>query len=75
VIVEIERERDHLAFFDKLGGGDDVLRARVIERADLVIRPPFAPVFVFLRGRAQIVPRNLLIRVLARHRRFPSLYF
>ena len=58
-VVEVERERDHLAFLHQLRGGDDVLRAREVERADLVVRAPFAPVLVFLRSVAEVLPRVL----------------
>ena len=61
-MIEIERERDHLAFAHQLGGRDDVLRGGVIERPDLVVRAPFAPVLVFFGGIAQILPGQLLFR-------------
>jgi hypothetical protein len=58
VVVEVERQRDHLALFDKPRRGDDVFSRRVIERADLVVGAPFAPVLVLLRRRAEIVSRH-----------------
>ena len=58
VVVEIERQRDHLAFFHQLRRGDDVFGRGVIERADLVVGTPFAPVLVFLRGLAEVVARD-----------------
>ncbi len=59
-MVEIERERDHLAFTHQLRRRDDVLRAGIVERADLVIRPPLAPVLVFLRRIAEVLAVDLL---------------
>ena len=59
-MVEVERKRDHLALLDQLGGGDDVLRRGVIERADFVGRAPFAPVLVFLRGSAKVLTGDFL---------------
>src|SRR5262249_61592037 len=38
--------------------GDDVFGLRVIERAGLVVRAPFAPVLVFLRGLLEILSRR-----------------
>jgi hypothetical protein len=58
VIIEIERERDHLALFHELRCGDDVFGLRVIERADLIIGTPFAPVLIFFRGLVEIVSRH-----------------
>jgi hypothetical protein len=58
VIVKIERQRNHLALFHELRRCNDVFGLRVIERADLVIGTPFAPVLVFLRGLAEIVSRH-----------------
>jgi hypothetical protein len=43
VIVEIERERDHLALFHQLRGGDDVLGLRVIERGRSRYLDPICP--------------------------------
>jgi His/Glu/Gln/Arg/opine family amino acid ABC transporter permease subunit len=39
VLVEVERERDHLAFAHQARGGDDVLGLGEVERADLVLGP------------------------------------
>ena len=61
-MVEIERERDHLAFLDQAGGGDDVFGAGVIEGADLVVRAPFAPIFVLFRGLAHVLAGDFLGR-------------
>ena len=60
-VVEIERERDHLSLAHQPRRGDDVLRRRVVERADLVVRAPFAPVLVFLGSLAQVLPGDLLV--------------
>ncbi len=54
-LVEVERQRDHLAFTHQLGSGDDVLGLRVIERSDLVVRAPLTPVLVFFRGLAKVL--------------------
>src|SRR5262249_16052232 len=58
-LVEVERKRDHLAFLHQPGSRDDVLRARIVERADLVVRSPFAPVLVRLGGLAHVVSGQL----------------
>ena len=54
-LIEIERERDHLALLDEPGGGDDVLGTGVVQRADFVVRAPLAPVLVFLRRVAKVL--------------------
>ena len=59
-MVEIERERDHLALAHQARRRDDVLGLGVVERADLVVRAPLAPVLVFLRGVAQVLARDFL---------------
>jgi hypothetical protein len=61
-VVEVERERDHLALTHQLRGGDDVFGRRVVERADLVLRAPFAPVLVLLGGLAKVLPGDLSAR-------------
>jgi hypothetical protein len=58
-VVEVERERDHLAFLDEACRRDDVLRRGVVQRADLVIRTPLAPVLVLLGGIAKVLTRVL----------------
>ena len=58
VVVEVERERDHLALLHQLRRGDDVLRPRVVERADLVVGAPLAPVLVLLGGVAEVLSRD-----------------
>jgi hypothetical protein len=59
VLVEVERERDHLAFAHQARGGDDVLGLGEVERADLVIRAPAAPVLELLGGVAQVLAGKL----------------
>src|SRR5262249_15162706 len=54
-VIEVERERDDLAFAHEPRRGDDVFRTRIVERADLVVRPPLAPVLVFLGRVAQVL--------------------
>ena len=61
VVVEVERERDHLALAHQARGGDDVLGRGVVQRADLVLRPPASPVLVLLGGVAQIVSGKLAL--------------
>jgi hypothetical protein len=58
-MVEIERERDHLAFAYQLRRRDDVLRRRVVEGADLVVGSPLAPVLVLLRRFAPVLTGDL----------------
>ena len=60
-LVEVERERDHLALLDELRRGDDVLGARVVERADLVLRAPLAPVLELLRRVAKVLAGELAL--------------
>ena len=62
VVVEVERERDHLALLHQARRRDDVLGLRVVERADLVVRAPLAPVLVFLRGVAEVLAGELARR-------------
>src|SRR5437016_13972843 len=59
VLVEVERERDDLALAHQARRGDDVLGLRVVERADLVVRPPSSPVLEFLGGGAQVLAGKL----------------
>jgi hypothetical protein len=61
-VVEVERQRDHLALADQLRGRDDVLGRGVIKRPDFVVGAPFAPVLVLFRRLAQVIPRQLPIR-------------
>jgi hypothetical protein len=58
-VIEIERERDHLAFAHQPGGRNDVFGARIVEGTDLVVRAPFAPVLVLFRRVTEILPRQL----------------
>ena len=50
VAVERDAEREHLAGADQARGLDDVLGRDVIERADLVVLAPAAPVLELLGG-------------------------
>jgi hypothetical protein len=59
VLIEIERERDHLALAHQRGRRHDIFRPRVVERADLVVRTPLPPVLIGLGGLAQILSREL----------------
>ena len=47
--VERDAEREHLAGADQARGLDDVLRRDVVERADLVVLAPAAPVLELFR--------------------------
>src|SRR5207249_10975380 len=62
-VVEVERERDDLAFAHQARRGDDVLGPRVVERADLVLRAPSSPVLVLLGGFAQVLAGKLAAHV------------
>src|SRR5437870_5546545 len=61
-VVEVKRKRDDLAFAHEPCRGDDVFRTRIVERADLVVRPPLAPVLVFLGRVAQVLACDFLGR-------------
>src|SRR5262249_13759246 len=63
-VVEIKRERNHLALLHETRRGDNILRRRIVERADLVVRTPLAPVFVLFGGVTHI----LTIDLSGRHR-------
>jgi hypothetical protein len=54
-MIEIERERDDLAFAHESGRRDDVLGMRIVERTDLVGRAPLAPILVFLGRVAEVL--------------------
>src|SRR6478736_10199634 len=58
-VIEIESERDHLAFAHEACSSDDVLRTGVIEGADFVFGPPFAPILVLRRRVAKVLTRDL----------------
>ena len=53
VAVERDAEREHLAGADQACGVDDVLGHDMVERADLVVLAPAAPVLELLRGLAR----------------------
>jgi hypothetical protein len=61
-MIEIERERNDLAFFDEAGRGNDVLRRRIVECADLIVGTPFAPIFVLLGSVADVLTGDLSSR-------------
>src|SRR5262249_21964577 len=61
-VVEVERERDDFAFAHEPCRRDDVLGTGVVERADLVIRPPLAPILVFLGRVAEVLARDFIGR-------------
>src|SRR5262245_18583183 len=65
VAVERDAECEHLASADQAGGLDDVLGAHVVERADLVVLAPAAPVLELLRRFGDRLPTHLDV-----HRRF-----
>src|SRR4029079_14151883 len=58
-MIEIERERDHLALLQEPRRRDDVFGRRIIERSNFVIGPPFAPVLVLLRSIAHVLAGDL----------------
>jgi hypothetical protein len=58
-VIEIERERNHLALLHEPRRRDDVFRGRVIERSDFVFGAPFAPVLVLIRGIAHVLAGDL----------------
>jgi hypothetical protein len=54
-VVEIERQRDDLAFAHEPCRGEDILGTGVVEGADLVVWSPLAPVLVFLGRVAKVL--------------------
>src|SRR6478736_3162119 len=58
MLMEVERERNHLALAHEPCGSDDIVRRRIIERTDLVVCAPLAPVFVFRCRVAQVLARE-----------------
>src|SRR5262249_46178189 len=58
-VIEVQRKRDHFALFDQARSSNDVLWSRVVERADLVIGPPLAPILVFLSRLAHVLSGDL----------------
>src|SRR5262249_30807302 len=61
---EVEGERNHPALLHEARRGDNILRRRIVERTDLVIRTPLAPVFVLFGGITHV----LTIDLSGRHR-------
>jgi hypothetical protein len=59
-VVEVERQRDDLAFAHEPCRRDDVLGAGVVERADLVVWSPLSPILVFLYGVAKVLTCDFL---------------
>src|SRR5215471_15554611 len=66
VAVERDAERKHLAGADQTGGLDDILRPDLVERADLVVLAPAAPILELLRSLG-----NRLLAHLDVHLPFP----
>jgi hypothetical protein len=62
MLVEIERQRDHLALAHQSGRRDDVFGLRVIQGADFIRRAPFTPVLELLGGIAKVLSANLPAR-------------
>ena len=65
VAVERDAEREHLAGADQACGLDDVLGGDVVERADLVVLAPAAPVLELLGGFADRLLPDLDVHGLA----------
>src|SRR5262249_16118011 len=59
-VVEVERQRDDLAFAHEPWRRDEVLGTGIVERADLVVRTPLSPVLVFLGRVAKILTCDFL---------------
>ena len=69
-LVERNAEREHLAGADQARRLDDVLGAHVVERADLVVLAPAAPVRQLLGGLGDRLLADLDV-----HGAFPSRFF
>ncbi len=65
-LIEVERERDDLALPHQARRGDDVGRGSEVERADLVVLAPAAPVLVALRRLVYVLARQLAVLLVAR---------
>jgi hypothetical protein len=61
-VIEVQRKRDHFALPDQARSSDDVLWSRIVERADLVVRSPFAPILVLLSSLAHVLTGDLSCR-------------
>src|SRR5262249_1897132 len=61
-MVEVKSKRNDLAFAHEPCCRDDVFRTGIVERTDLVVRPPLAPVLVFLGSVAQVLACDFLGR-------------
>ncbi len=61
-MVERQRERNDFALLHEPRRRDDVFRPRVVERANLVVRPPASPIFQPLRRRVYVGHRQLARR-------------
>ena len=73
--VKVKAQREHLAFAHQARGVDDVLRGDVVERADLIIGAPLAPVLAFLGGGAQVRDGEFLGVVAAGQGMVPRVFF
>ena len=65
LLVVVERERDHLALAHQPRRGDDVRGGGEVERADLVVLAPAAPVLVALRRLVHVLARQLAVLLVA----------
>src|SRR5262249_59210550 len=58
-----DAERKHLAGADQTGGLDDILRPDLVERADLVVLAPAAPILELLRSLGNRLLAHLDVHV------------
>ena len=65
-LVVVQRERDDLALPHQSRRGDDVDGGGEVERADLVVLAPAAPVLVALRRLVHVLARQLAVLLVAR---------
>ena len=67
VLIEIKPQRKRFALAHERCGGNEVIGLDVIERADFVIRSPFAPVFQTLGRRLYGAHCDVLLNDILRH--------
>src|SRR5262249_32937380 len=58
-MIEIQCGGNRLARRDETGGSNDIIRRRIVERTNLIIRTPLAPILVLLRGLSDVLTGDL----------------
>ena len=67
LVIEVQSERERLAFFNQTSCGDDFFGAYVVERAGLIVRTPLSPVFALLRRLTEDAHVELAFGILMNH--------